>query len=427
MGAGEPPASCPSQQAGVLGSTPGKAPAMPPNDVEILRAKPRAVTSVYWRQQGAILKTLKKIKNILEDAAVLSNKYGLEEEVENMELDELIDPSPLPLKRKTITGISTVSSAIKRGCSWAIINKEKFEGLVKDMKDFSDGLYNITLPAKERRSLTKAVICTFATSAHSAPRFEDIRAASSELGATNGIEPYQTLQAVTSFHLQSIALTERPLRIDKTSVILSTPASQLAAKYGEPIIGLQVGAPVLVVWRSISHIPGSTPRIASLASLLALSPKPANFRVLDLAVYYEDASSYRLCFVSRLPPSLTTASLPPINLYNLIARSGKISVPPLGDLFRLAQALSTSLLHLHAAGWLHRRIRSNTVLFFRRGKNQVLELVQLDLAQPYITGFGYAYSAGYWMQPSVVSRSIASVEHDLYRHPASATGVYRHE
>ncbi|KAF8248228.1 hypothetical protein K440DRAFT_262210 [Wilcoxina mikolae CBS 423.85] len=50
MGAGEPPASCPNQQAGVLGSTSGKAPAMPPNDFETRRTKPRAVTSVYWRQ-----------------------------------------------------------------------------------------------------------------------------------------------------------------------------------------------------------------------------------------------------------------------------------------------------------------------------------------------------------------------------------------
>ncbi|KAF8244591.1 hypothetical protein K440DRAFT_635936 [Wilcoxina mikolae CBS 423.85] len=37
---------------GAFGPRSGKAPALPPNDVEVLRAKPRAVTSVYWRQQN---------------------------------------------------------------------------------------------------------------------------------------------------------------------------------------------------------------------------------------------------------------------------------------------------------------------------------------------------------------------------------------
>jgi hypothetical protein len=38
--------------AGALGSMPEKAPATPPNDVESLRAKPRAVTLVNLRQQN---------------------------------------------------------------------------------------------------------------------------------------------------------------------------------------------------------------------------------------------------------------------------------------------------------------------------------------------------------------------------------------
>lgn len=374
-----------------------------------------------------ILKTLKQIQNIIEDTTSLLNKYGLKEEPDSLQLDQVRTPSLAPAKRRGMTALLAISSTIKQSCSWVILDREKFEGLIKDMKDFNDGLYSITLPAQERRSLTKAVVCMLTAGAHSTSRLEDIRTASGEISGTTGIEPYQTLQAVTAFRLRSNAPAEATHRIAKESVTLSNPASQMAAKYSEPSIGQYDGRPVLVEWRSISHNAGSGPRIARLASLLALSPKPADFRVLDLAGYYEDTSSYRLCFVSHLPPSLTTTSLPPINLYNLIVRSGKLSIPPLGDRFRLARALSTSLLQLHAAGWLHRRIRSHTVFFFRNGQDHVLSLGQVDLAQPYITGFGYAYPDGYWMQPSVASHSIKQVEHDLYRHPSSTTGTYHRQ
>ncbi|MCJ1314227.1 hypothetical protein MMC25_007907 [Agyrium rufum] len=363
---------------------------------------------------GIILKTLGQIKQIFGDTANLSNKYGLEDEFARATIDEPITSPPVPAQTRA-KGLRAMR-ALKQSCSWLIVDREKFNVMIKDLKDFNDGLHSTTLLAKERQSLTRAVVCTLTAGNQSASRLDNIRSASSELRGATEMEPYRTIQAVTSFRFLSAtpSAEKRSLLILKTSVALSS-LSQNAAKLGESSIGSYNGRPVLIEWRSISKTSNSGPRLARLTSLLALSPKPPDFRVLDLAGYYEDTSSYRICFVSHFPTSLMAItmapSLLPVSLYNLIARSGTISVPPLGERFRLAQTLSASLLQLHSAGWLHRRVRSRNVLFLRRGESPTLELSQVDLTQPFVSGFG-----------------ITNKEHDLYHHRAVATpGAYRRE
>jgi hypothetical protein len=94
---------------------------------------------------SVILKTLQRIKAIFEHTAGLVTKYGLEQEFKDMELDELLEHSPPERKQKRTAGFSSIvrtgSTVIER-YRWAIVDREKFEGLVKDVKDFNDGLCN---------------------------------------------------------------------------------------------------------------------------------------------------------------------------------------------------------------------------------------------------------------------------------------------
>jgi hypothetical protein len=113
-------------------------------------------------------------------------------------------------------------------------------------------------------------------------------------------------------------------------------------------------------WRSIPESPDSSTRVAKLNSILSKPSKPPRFCVLDLLAYFEDYDIRRLCFVSRLP---TSSTLPPISLYHLLSRISKI--PPLGTRFRMTQILAASVLELHCSSWMHRRIRSSNILFFR--------------------------------------------------------------
>ena len=141
---------------------------------------------------SVILKTLERIKAIFEDTAGLVTKYGLEQELKDMELDEPLALSPPERKQKWTAGFSsivrTASTVIER-CRWAIVDREKSESLVKDVKDFNDGLYNITLPAKERRSLGMAVLCAMGTDTQDAARLQDIESASVTHSSNTIAEP----------------------------------------------------------------------------------------------------------------------------------------------------------------------------------------------------------------------------------------------
>ena len=375
---------------------------------------------------AVILKTLQQIKAIFEDTVGLVTKYGLEQEFGDIELDENLETQPPERKRRRATGFSRVirtGSAVIDRCRWAIVDREKFDGLVQDMKDFNDGLHNITLPAKERRSIGRAVLCAMGTDTLDATRLQVIEAASQTLGSSSTAEPYHSLHMITDFRLRASTVGESSLRISKEQVVLDGTAIALAA-HNEPGIGIYNNTPVLVEWRPTPVSLDARTRIARLSSLLSVPSKPSEFHVLDLLAYFEDHDTHRLCFISKLP---TPCALPPISLYHLLSRNFKI--PPLGTRFRLAQILNVSVLQLHCSSWMHRRIRSSNILFFRNDARQ-----PPDLSQPWITGFGYAHPDGHWSRNAALSRSTKNDENDLYRHPhihwdeqTSAGLTYRRE
>ena len=68
----------------------------------------------------------------------------------------------------------------------------------------------------------------------------------------------------------------------------------------------------------------------------------------------------------------------PVSLRQMICKGPKAS---LTDRVSLAHKISTCVLYLHAVNWLHKGLRSDSVVFFRDGSR---------LDTPYITGFEYA-------------------------------------
>lgn len=74
------------------------------------------------------------------------------------------------------------------------------------------------------------------------------------------------------------------------------------------------------------------------------------------------------------------AELSPISLHYLIHNE---PMPSLSDRVRLAHKVATCVLYLHAVNWLHKALRSDSVLICR--KNGVL-----DMRTPYVTGYEYA-------------------------------------
>ena len=125
-------------------------------------------------------------------------------------------------------------------------------------------------------------------------------------------------------------------------------------------------------------------RVRDLVMMLKHGPKPTNFPVLECLGTFHDPPNQRFGIVYDFPPNFAAS----IRLHRLL-RLGRAQeiYPDLGQKFRLAKILVSSVHSFHTSGWLHKNISSSNVLFFL---NLSTKLEGLDLAQPYVVGFYYS-------------------------------------
>jgi len=125
-------------------------------------------------------------------------------------------------------------------------------------------------------------------------------------------------------------------------------------------------------------------RVDDIARLLAKTPKPAKFRILDCIGYVHNPSQASYSFLLKVPStySLTT---PPQSLQSVLSNP----MPALTVRFAMATSFATSLLYLHASGILHKSLASTAVIFFTKPSCSTP-----DLLVPYISGFDYARFSG---------------------------------
>lgn len=239
---------------------------------------------------------------------------------------------------------------------------------------------------------------------------------------------------------------------DLTEEKLKQP--RIFAKYSPPY-GFSGGKiEVLVEWKGYDDAWAEEKRIIirdrleALARLLQRVGHVKNLQVLRCVGYVDDVPSSRVGFILSLPvrpkpmvwshideegePVAKTTSqetLTPtqqMTLYSILG-SDKELVPELGVRFSMAITLCRSLLQLHAAGWLHKGIRSENILLLDTDVNLGLSpngkpfAVDKDLIYPWLVGFDYARPDS----DSAMTETLATYSklHDIYRHPDSIKSV----
>jgi len=115
-----------------------------------------------------------------------------------------------------------------------------------------------------------------------------------------------------------------------------------------------------------------------LVALLQAKEKPAEFCVPDCAGYCDDSANDRFGFIYEVRDTNLSASQP-ISLLQLLKGPSASLKARVG----LAQRLSTCLLYLHATNWLHKALRSASILFFSASTAPEIET-------PYISSFEYS-------------------------------------
>ncbi|KAL0934921.1 protein kinase [Colletotrichum truncatum] len=103
---------------------------------------------------------------------------------------------------------------------------------------------------------------------------------------------------------------------------------------------------------------------------------------------------------------------PPITLRSMLMAEGA-DPPVLGDRFRLAFTLASAFSLFHAAGWLHKGLHSDSILFLQEEDRTI------SVTEPFITGFQYARQQN---QASLSLGPLGNKKFVHYYHPDAARG-----
>ncbi|KAH7343046.1 prion-inhibition and propagation-domain-containing protein [Rhexocercosporidium sp. MPI-PUGE-AT-0058] len=163
------------------------------------------------------------------------------------------------------------------------------------------------------------------------------------------------------------------------------------------------GQVTLVEWRPTAHesraselteqdLKDRRDHIARLLSRTATTD--TEFRVLNCLGYTaaaghtEDGSTHDLVGYVYEYPEFASPKSVPVSLRDLLGDAYKADnpkVPSLEVRFRLARSLSIALYQLQCAGWVHRKISSYNVIFFRDRSTD-----ELNLDHPFLVGWQYS-------------------------------------
>jgi hypothetical protein len=159
-------------------------------------------------------------------------------------------------------------------------------------------------------------------------------------------------------------------------------------------------------------------RIDSLASRLAIKPKPYSFCAPDLLGYFSDRQDKEYGFVYEWPweiGSLWEEKLNPRTLNGCLSASESDSFnigPSLTKRFEIALKLAFCVRTVHLSGWLHKSINSHNVLFFPRPGDK--ESFEINGERLMLTGFEYSRQDG----QNIVTEPVTKLgDYDIYRHP----------
>ena len=309
---------------------------------------------------------------------------------------------------------------------WASVDKAKLEELIVKIKSFIQELWYLLDPIRQNdMSQTLQVILSqligmsekvdelttlreallqFTDPGLSTPNSPsrslasaaDIKTVSINLGtAAHGLRPTDTSSIDNHSHLPpwSRVLTCDTKLIEQYTPIKSNSDMGIAT-YQEK--------PVFIEWKILPRQFQSKiiERTKDLASVLC-TPKQPDFCSLQCTGLARDNEGGKIALIFDVP-SLATTQVPR-SLRNLFGLS-----PSVTERVQLALQITQSVKYFHTAGWLHKNLRSENILFWP------VDGSIPSLSRPVLVGFAFSRQDS----PSQISEQPSSDPHrDIYRHP----------
>ena len=312
------------------------------------------------------------------------------------------ESSPSPKAPGIWHGNKAKFAKVGKATKWAIWDKEKWEAAVEKFQ-------------KRNAKLKDALQMGQATQQHRvAGTLTDLRnnADANRLGLTVHAELRQLVDKPDSSYM-NFDLKNMEVFSDAESPTIHTGTCEEHFAKGSTI-----SEKVLIEYKSYPPImQGLTPaeisetqthinsRVHQLASLLYYSGS-SELGTLPIKGLVDQPSKSRHGFVFYFPAEAEPCT--PDSLHSIMRSLSPTSLWPLSARFRVAQSIAKSIGKFHADGWVHKSIRSQSIVFFKDRENK-----SRLLSSPYLVDFEYSRPES----GTTLHLRDNDDEKNLYRHP----------
>ncbi|KAI4206267.1 MAG: hypothetical protein LQ346_001163 [Caloplaca aetnensis] len=397
-----------------------------------------------------ITEILKQLETLLSDTQNIRRRYHLE--LVQLGSGALAQqPDTTRVSSSTYTGFGKLLSKLRpefrhassriiqesngtvKKLRWAVFDKVKAAKLIEDIIYFNHCLH-VHLDSLNQdfvKTALGSVLRDIISHSNATPELEVIKQL---LGSTSVAAPEAVASAATLKQIRLVlklgpdinSIGEVAQRAPPGNLKLKLrhlkPALLQREHSNGPSTGRELARyksnPVLIEWKTIDRELEKElkTRIDQIAILLAHTDDPSFHSLNCIGIMPKDSVHgpaddasicYGLVFEMAFPVALPEPSSPQIQPISTLY--GDARKPSLNERRDIALALAETVLQLHTAGWLHKGIRSENVLFIGAGKNKWRKGSAFG---PYLAGYEYS-------RPSTAQteETPALPEQEIYLHP----------
>jgi hypothetical protein len=372
-------------------------------------------------EKELINETLGQLRNLLQDTVALKKRYKLDVRDTNVEPkpSSKSDPSSKALQfledetiikeEEMILGrakLEQKKAHFPKRLWWAAVDHDGFEELIRHVGSLIQRLFDfLSITAQE--DVQQQFHLLNLTMLNVVQKLDDLQVVSQLV--QRSVMPDETLTTVAE--LRALQIGESDATAQTKAPYAKKSLLKDERKIGNGYIAKYEAVPVYVERKkySESDVAGAnvvtiSRRVQSLTALLNVL-KASSFRSLHCIGSFQDPEKSEYGFVFDRPLA-SREHVPPRSLLSLLRAT---YTPSQTARFQLAYELATTVLHLHSAGWLHKGLRSENILFFPTSGN-----APFTLNEPYIMGFEYARRDA---PDEETEKPSLNPSQDIYRHP----------
>ncbi|KAL0262403.1 hypothetical protein SLS55_003849 [Diplodia seriata] len=324
-------------------------------------------------------------------------------------------PEPTFFTKKALRWLGIGRSKTSNDCNiswkWALVEKRKFKGVLQRFQKLNGKLKDI-LPlycaAQAQAFASSAVSETFAVPGTSAKPHDDN---AQRLGISRHVRlrelSYNPAADGSSYTLESLRLEAE----DSAGTLITGTIYEGHAKSSPETVLVEYKSylpPASDVIPEPSEIALHQAPVQQLAKLLK-SAGSHDMLTLPLRGVIEEQEQHRYAFIFDFPPNVDRSHDPaPISLRFLLGQKDIKDRLSLSQRFAVARQVSSSIGAFHADGWVHKSIRSASVVFFHHHTSR-----SVMVASPFLVNFEYS-------RPETAMTSYDfdnDLGRNLYRHP----------